>query len=292
VIANAMADGNLMSESVPIERFVVFDCHGEHCVGILTQAPAGGTQRNIGVVIVVGGPQTRVGSHRQFVLTARALATAGFPSFRFDYRGMGDSEGEPRSFETIGDDIAAAVNVLQDSTGLTRIVLWGLCDGATAALIYAPDDARIAGIVALNPWARSPAGEASVRLKHYYLRRLLSPAFWRKALSGGLDFRGSAADVAGAIRTQHAPETAIHYLKRMHEALMRFARPVLLILSGRDFTAREFEAWVAADAQRIALLDSPLAQRCPVPEADHTFSARAENTLVLQRTVHWIESIA
>ena len=48
---------------------------------------------------MVGGPQYRVGSHRQFTLMARAFAAAGYPVLRFDYRGIGDSEGESRGFE-------------------------------------------------------------------------------------------------------------------------------------------------------------------------------------------------
>ncbi len=47
----------------------------------------------LGVLIVVGGPQYRVGSHRQFVLLARALAARGFAAMRFDCTGMGDSDG-------------------------------------------------------------------------------------------------------------------------------------------------------------------------------------------------------
>ncbi|KAB8057318.1 hydrolase 1, exosortase A system-associated, partial [Janthinobacterium violaceinigrum] len=57
-------------------------------VGILSLPAAPGPR---GVLIVTGGPQYRVGSHRQFVLLARALAAQGVPVLRFDLRGMGDS---------------------------------------------------------------------------------------------------------------------------------------------------------------------------------------------------------
>ena len=42
-----------------------------------------------GMLIVVGGPQYRAGSHRQFTLLARDVAATGVPTMRFDYRGMG-----------------------------------------------------------------------------------------------------------------------------------------------------------------------------------------------------------
>jgi len=79
------------------EQVVVYECQGQRCVG-LVHAPGAAS---IGVVIVVGGPQYRVGSHRQFLLLARSLAADGVPVLRFDYRGMGDSEGDIRDFENV-----------------------------------------------------------------------------------------------------------------------------------------------------------------------------------------------
>ena len=74
---------------------VVFSCGGDQLVGMVHPAAA-----RLGVVIVVGGPQYRVGSHRQFVLMARDLAREGYPVLRFDYRGMGDSDGAVRGSAT------------------------------------------------------------------------------------------------------------------------------------------------------------------------------------------------
>ena len=44
------------------------------------------------MVIVVGGPQYRAGSHRQFTLLARHIAAAGYPVLRFDARGCPELE--------------------------------------------------------------------------------------------------------------------------------------------------------------------------------------------------------
>ena len=57
-----------------------------------------------GVLVIVGGPQYRVGSHRQYVQLSRHLAEQGIASMRFDVRGMGDSPGVQRSFEEIDDE--------------------------------------------------------------------------------------------------------------------------------------------------------------------------------------------
>ena len=78
------------------ERAVWYSVRGSDVLAVLHQGESG---RKIGMVIVVGGPQYRVGSHRQFLLLARQLSNAGFPVMRFDCRGMGDSGGEFAGFE-------------------------------------------------------------------------------------------------------------------------------------------------------------------------------------------------
>ena len=91
------------------EQPVVFDCEDCRLIGIVTLPE---TTAEAGVIIVVGGPQYRAGSHRQFTLVARHLAEQGIASIRFDYRGMGDSEGDMRNFENIDSDIRAAIDTL------------------------------------------------------------------------------------------------------------------------------------------------------------------------------------
>ena len=276
------------------ERFVSFDCAGDTCLGVLTMPKSQVTHADLGVLVIVGGPQMRVGSHRQFVLLARALAAAGVPAFRFDYRGMGDSAGDARTFEHIRTDIVSAIEVLQREAGVDRVVLWGLCDGASAAWMDGADDPRVDGIVAVNPWARSPQGEATTRLKHYYLQRLLAPEFWRKVISGRSSLRQRAGELAGAVQTAARPVNAgnaIEYLKRMEDGWGRFTSPILVILSGNDYTAREFEGWVAGSGARKALLSRDQCEVVRMPDADHTFSSRVWRDRVSEITIEWIGEI-
>ena len=117
--------------SVSTEHAVIFGCDGDSLLGIV-HAPT--MPAELGVVVIVGGPQYRVGSHRQFVLLARTFAAAGFAVLRFDVRGMGDSTGAPRGFESTRADIAAAIDSIQAQVpAVQRVMLWGLCDGAAAA---------------------------------------------------------------------------------------------------------------------------------------------------------------
>ena len=175
-----------------VETALQFDCQGEKLLGILS-SPTGSTPpTGDGVIIVVGGPQYRAGAHRQFVSLARSLASQGTTVMRFDVRGMGDSSGPLWNFESLTDDIGAAINAfIEHAPNAKRIVLVGLCDGASAALMYLQDtqDQRVCGLCLLNPWLRSEQTLAQTHIKHYYWQRITSADFWRKALSGGVGLK-------------------------------------------------------------------------------------------------------
>ncbi len=275
------------------EQAFTFACGRSRLVGILH--PAGGPATR-GLLIVVGGPQYRIGSHRQFLLLARDLAARGIPVMRFDHRGIGDSDEPFPGFEALDDDIAAALDAFQaHCPGLREVVIWGLCDAASAALFYAHRDPRVAGLVLVNPWVRTPESEARTYLRHYYLRRLLEPAFWRKLVSGR--FRPGAAvnSLAGLLGRGFAgaappSETALPLPERMAAGLRRFRGPVLLIMSGRDLTAREFEDTARRSLAWRALLADRRVTRRDLPEADHTFSRRAWRDSVADWTADWMRS--
>lgn len=276
------------------ERPFLFDCRDESLVGIVSLDPQ--QVGEIGVLIVVGGPQYRVGSHRQFLLLARALADHGVPCMRFDYRGMGDSTGEQRSFEAVGDDIRAALDAFFVQVPLLKgAILWGLCDGASAAALYSPTDCRVRGLMLLNPWVRTDVGEAQVYLKHYYLKRLCSLAFWKKLVLGGVrpgeSLRGfgrtwRAARDAGATRGATDAKSALP--ERMCVALGMAGLPWRVLLSGRDYVAREFQdvsngvTWAALGvSDRVVHL----------PEADHTFSTAELRDKVAAITLQWAQGL-
>ncbi|MDR2788038.1 MAG: hydrolase 1, exosortase A system-associated, partial [Candidatus Accumulibacter sp.] len=207
------------------ETPLTFGVAGETLLGIaaLPEAPC-----DCGVLVVVGGPQYRVGSHRQFLLLSRRLAEEGYPVFRFDYRGMGDSGGAMRSFEEVSEDIGAAVDAfLQQCPPLRRVILWGLCDAASAILMYlhTTGDTRVTGVALLNPWIRSDESLARTRIKHYYGQRLMRREFWSKLLTGKLNvaasLRGLLGNVDRARRRPDGRDRAPSFRDRMAEGLRR-----------------------------------------------------------------------
>jgi len=282
------------------ERALVFDCEGESLVGILSGA---GLPAVRGVLIVVGGPQYRVGSHRQFALLARHLAEHGVPTLRFDYRGMGDSDGEVRTFEGVGADIRCAIDRFFDNVpGLKDVVIWGLCDAASAALFYAHQDARVSGVVLLNPWVRTGQGLARVHLRHYYMRRLFQASLWQKVARGEFNIRGAAAALGRIVsdamgrgpssdNIAESPASESPLPVRMERALRGFQGRVLLILSGNDLTAQEFKDVVAASSRWQRLLSGSRITRYELPEANHTFARREWRDQVARWTEAWVKSL-
>jgi exosortase A-associated hydrolase 1 len=280
------------------EQVVTFACAGDQMFGIVA-LPA--QPEKTGVLLMVGGPQYRVGSHRQFLLLSRALAAAGYPTMRFDYRGMGDSEGDLRHFEAVSDDIAAAIAAFQaHSPQVTKIVLWGLCDAASSALLYwnAVRDARVGGLVLLNPWVRSETSLARAHIKHYYGQRLLQAEFWRKLLTGklglGRAIGGFLASLYSARQDHRGAAQAenLSFQQKMVRGLGAFPGPVLLLLSGNDYTAKEFLETVKADAVWAAALVQPSVTRIDIAEADHTFSTAEWRGQVETITRQWLETKA
>jgi uncharacterized protein len=277
------------------EDALVFDCGGESLAGVLAGAELAASR---GVLIVVGGPNYRAGSGRQFTLLARRLAGNGVPTLRFDYRGMGDSTGDARTFEDVSEDIRCAVDRFFAAVpSLRDVVIWGLCDAASAALMYAHADARVSGLVLLNPWVRTTQGLARVHLKHYYVKRLFQASLWQKLARGEFDFRGAASALrrivveASGKRSASSSRSRGSFLERMEEGLRNFRGKVLLILSGNDLTAQEFKDFVGASGRWQRLLAAEGVTRRDLAQANHTFARRDWRDQVERWTEDWLKAL-
>jgi exosortase A-associated hydrolase 1 len=273
------------------ERAVLFDCAGEVLVGVLAQPERA---EPVGVLVIVGGPQYRVGAHRQFVLLARFLAEQGHATLRFDYRGMGDSSGAPRSFDGVDLDIGCAIDTFQKACpGVGRFVLWGLCDGASAAMMYAWRDPRVVGYVLVNPWARSETTQAKTQLRHYYVARFLEQSFWKKVLQGGLHWRATVGALLGAARNAVAADIAPtgDFRQRMLHGARQFRGAGLVILSGADLTAKEFLEHARMEPGWDALLASRFS-RVELPNADHTLSGTDDRLAVEEATLNLLRRLS
>jgi exosortase A-associated hydrolase 1 len=271
------------------ETPLCFDCEGSTLVGVLAM-PSAAT--SLGVIVVVGGPQYRVGSHRQFVLLARMLAGAGIACLRFDYRGMGDSEGDPVAFDATGPDIEAAVAAIRGRLPDVRtLVLWGLCDGAAACAIAGPQPG-VAGLILVNPWVRTDEGLAESTLKNYYGRRIGRRDFWRKLLAGRIDIvaslRGFLRTLADVARKRNPSTGSLP--ARIARGIADHRGPVLVMLSGNDQVAAEFVLAAQRNGSLRKALRQPVVSRIGLPGADHTLSSRRSHEDAMVAILAWLRA--
>jgi exosortase A-associated hydrolase 1 len=276
------------------ESAVTFECQGETLLGVLHRGHE--TDRAIGILIVVGGPQYRVGSHRQFVLMARAWAQQGYAVLRFDHRGVGDSAAAAPGFEAIQPDIRAALDAFFRSVpSLQGAVIFGLCDAASAALLYCREDARLRGLVLANPWVRTTAGEARSQVRHYYGARLLQREFWNKLFGGGIRagraVRGFLDAIARARGADVQAARAGTFISRMREGLQEFKAPVLVLISGQDLTAAEFTDLCGSDPDWQAAITRASVQLRRLPHADHTFSTAGSLETACAEVTRWLAGL-
>lgn len=255
-----------------------FNCEGHSLVAVI-EVPERPVQR--GVLVITGGPQYRAGAHRQQTLLGRTLASRGIPVMRFDARGHGDSEGSRRQFDEIEKDIGAAIRLFQARLPqVEELVLWGIADGATAAMLYAHTDYRIGGLVVLNPWVRAPSADRSTPLPRPPAR-LGEMEFWRKMSAPGIDLAQSMLTIREQMRTT-ARDPATPMPQRIVASLSCFEGPVLAILAGGDPIGREFATMIVRYELRC--------RRVNVPGANHTFASRNWREDVAQVSANWMST--
>ncbi len=273
------------------EQALAVQAEGCEMLSIVSLPAKDESLRPCAVLIVTGGAQYRTGSHRQFTRMARELATAGYPAMRFDMPGMGDSTGEPIPYEKSAAHIAASVDILVRTTNVEKICLWGLCDGASASLLYmhATHDKRIAGIVLLNPWIRSETSLAKVHVKYYYPKRILRIDFWRKLLSGNIGRKALQELIMSfylmAKNTTFAQDSAEN---KMAQGWASLEKPLLLLLSEKDFTAQEFMENMKNNAIWIAAVKKNPATQYIIRGADHTCSSSDSHKEMISKTLEWL----
>lgn len=133
-----------------------FLSHGERCAAwhltAETDALTGQTGRPC-VVMAHGFGGTRDSGLLAF---AEPFAAAGMDVVVFDYRGFGDSEGEPRQYISVKkqrQDYHAAIDAARNLPGVDRdrIALWGTSYSGGHVIAVAAEDQRVAAVVSVCP---------------------------------------------------------------------------------------------------------------------------------------------
>ncbi|MEO5867708.1 MAG: hydrolase 1, exosortase A system-associated [Sphingomonas sp.] len=229
-----------------MRRLIAFPCEGDTLVATLDE----GTRRT-GLLIVSGGNEIRCGAHRGMALLAGRLSADGIPVFRFDRRGIGDSNGANVGFEHSLPDIGAAAATFRAEAGIGHLVAFGNCDAATALALF-HEMAGIDALVLANPWIGNEQDDLPPRaaIRARYAERLRDPASWGRLVVGEINIRKL---FRGLRRLSTSPQQNRRAAEGLAEALSG-STPTKIVLARTDATALAF-----ADAMSAT----------PIPAATH-----------------------
>lgn len=260
----------------------------DHLIGI-AGTPASETGRPV-VIFLNSGIVHSIGANRIYVRLARALASEGFPTFRFDLSGIGDSAAPPEGADVgrnqvVSADIADACVEARRLTGAHESVLIGLCSGADDALEnITGHDARI-GAIAIDPDI------------------IRTPRFFIHEMSQSL----RAPNVA-----QRAVRRALRASSRLQVSSRSGSSGLRASVSlSREEMRERLQAHVQSGKRELFLFTAGLPQRYNYPEqfrdafrgidysalvehvyfqdADHTFSAEEMRAALVAHVVDWCQ---
>lgn len=151
-----------MTSSLPIERPITFPSRGQptfllegvaHIPTAVEQAPV--------VILCHPQPASSDMNDNLIKLLAQRLVAERMIALRFNFRGVGKSQGQQTDGRLEPLDVAGAVDVAMAIPGVNpeKVCVIGHAFGAYIALLYAPYDPRIRTVVAISlPLFRASGG--------------------------------------------------------------------------------------------------------------------------------------
>lgn len=142
-----------MTQTASIERAITFPSRGQptyqlegilHIPKKIEAAPA--------IILCHPQPASSDMTDKFTLLLARSIAASNMVALRFNFRGVGKSQGQQTDGRLEPLDLAGAIDAALRQPGVnpTKIGVVGHAFGAYIALLYAPFDPRIRTVVAIS----------------------------------------------------------------------------------------------------------------------------------------------
>lgn len=227
--------------------------------------------------IIVSGSWTTV-KEQMAGLYADKLANEGFITLAFDFRNFGESEGEPRFYESPSlkqVDVQNAVSYLESLVEVDKqkIGAFGLCAGAMYTLMAASNDNRIKSVVTTASWLHD--AEA---VKLFY---------------GGEEGVNSKIQAARAAKKEYAENGTVQYIPSIstedesaamygpYDYYLNKERGAVPEWSADKFAVMSWEDWLTTDPM-------PTAEKLTIP----TLMIHSDGAVLPQYAKNYYEKIA
>ncbi|WNJ18299.1 alpha/beta fold hydrolase [Pontibacter sp. G13] len=254
---------------------IQFDSEGAQLTGNLFYPPNLDANQTY-PAIVVSGSWTTV-KEQMAGLYAEKLANQGFITLAFDFRNFGESEGEPRFYESPAAkklDIQNAVTYLATlpEVNASQIGAMGICAGAMYTVMAAAEDDRIQTVVTAASWLHD--AEA---VKLFY---------------GGEEGVQAKIHAAQAAKRKYADEGVVEYIPTIstedpgaamygpYDYYLNPSRGAIPQWSADKFAVMSWEDWLTADPM-------PSAPNLTVP----TLMIHSDGAVLPQYTRNFFEKL-
>jgi pimeloyl-ACP methyl ester carboxylesterase len=289
--------------------------------GIL-HAPPARVARGCCVLLLSPGIKGRIGPHRLYLKLAERLVPMGFHVLRFDFHGLGDSEGDAE--ESVLADLYHAIQVgryvddtldAMDWMESTHRIDWfigsGLCGGSITALLAASRDSRIRALLGIGlpvildggelTRGRFLTGQQTREARGQLFSRLLRPWTWAKFFTGRSNYRviwrvirqvfGAKDTAKPGPATQAAVDDTNPLAAPAFLELLRTGRPALLTFSGADRLLGQFREKLESRHRAQLEAYSALYHVHVVEEANHILSDPSWMTELLDVAERWLDEV-
>lgn len=313
-----------MSEPAQVEAVAFLNEAGQQLFGTLHR-PVRPRRALPAVILLSPGVKMRVGPGRIYTPLTEMLNSLGYIVLRFDFFGLGDSEGELQDVmladvynnievgRYVGDTLSA-IQWLRKTHAVDRFILGGLCGGAITALLAAERDKSVEALLSLGmtvTLASNAAPPAKYLTRHQldtlrqgYLRRLLQPRSWVRLLTFQSEYsviwhslkrmvikEAPAAAPAGAEPSPEQRGNANPLFPVAFFAFLQRGGRALMLFSEKDRLQAEYnEKFATPYAERLQAY-LPQLRHHVVANANHVLSFTEWQQEMVEVSRTWLRSL-
>ena len=254
-----------------------------------------GDSKRVGIVFLNSGFLPRAAAGDSAVYWAEALANCGYPCFRFDLPGLGDSDG--KAPEGILDYInaggyspvlSATVKWVVKRYELSSAVIIAHCAGGVSAVFAAASTKECSGLVVMDPYFHLPKVERPT------IRKGISAwVSWSKLGAGVSYLYDRMRYVRLLLKRNRLPENANLPLIRCWRQLLSEGLPILILkapgLKTRGLKPRMGEFDYLTYIQTLGGRNRRLTVKL-VDRTNHSFADDVGRRAVREQTEQWLRS--